>query len=90
MTDIILWLDCYSKMAAVLSTRFPKKAPELWAYQATIIQAARDFRESAWVAYDRCYRREALAHKSLDWSVIEPNLYQRAFKQEQYPSASSV
>lgn len=79
VTDILLWLECYAKMAAVLTTRFPEKAPEFWAYQATIIQAARDFKESAWVAYDRCYRREALARKSLDWSVIEPNMYQRAF-----------
>ena len=40
--DIILWLDCYVKMAAVLTT-IPREGQELWANQATIIQAARDF-----------------------------------------------
>ena len=32
-----------------------------------------------WVAYDRCYRREALALKTLDWSVANARLYNEAF-----------
>ena len=29
VTDISVWLECYSCMAAILVTRFPEKAPEL-------------------------------------------------------------
>jgi hypothetical protein len=50
-------------MAAVLATRFPSKAPELFAYQATITRAERNYEGKRWVAYDRHYRREALARK---------------------------
>ena len=39
ITDISQWLERYSLMATVLATRFPEKAPELFAYQATIVQA---------------------------------------------------
>ena len=46
-------------MAALLSSLFPEKAPELLAYQASIVRAERNFDDCRWVAYDRCFRREA-------------------------------
>lgn len=79
ITDINIWLECYARLAALLSTRFPDKAPELWAYQSTIVRAARNYEGGAWVAYDRQYRREALANKNLDWSVPNHRLYNEAF-----------
>ena len=66
-------------MAAILAWRFPDKAPELWAYQSTIIQAERNYEGKQWVAYDRQYRREALARKDLNWSTPNPRLYNEAF-----------
>ena len=69
VTDIKVWLDCYSRMAALLSTRFPQKAPELWAYQATIVKAAHNYEGASWVAYDRQFRRDMLARKDLNWST---------------------
>ena len=77
--DVSLWIEAYSRMAAVLVTRFPDKGPELWAYQASIVRAARNFEGSAWVAYDRQYRREALARRSLNWSQANSRLYNEAF-----------
>ena len=72
--DISVWIEKFSIMAALLSSRFPHKAPELFAYQASIIRAERNFDGRRWVAYDRCYRREALAQKSLDWSTPNARL----------------
>ena len=66
-------------MAAVLMSRFPNNGPELWAYQASIVRAARKYEGTAWVAYDRQYRREALAGKCLNWSRVNPRLYSEAF-----------
>ena len=65
--------------AAVLVTRYPDKGPELWAYQASIVRAARNYEGLAWVAYDRQYRREALARKDLNWSATNSRLYNEAF-----------
>ena len=79
VTDISKWLERYSIMAAILSTRFPEKAPELWAYQASIIQAERNYVGRQWAAYDRQFRRQALARKDLNWSVPDPHLYNKAF-----------
>ena len=77
--DISVWVEKFSTMAAILCTRFPNKAPELFAYMATIVKAERNFDNSRWVSYDRCYRREALAMKSLDWSLPNSRLYNEAF-----------
>ena len=66
VTDIKVWLECYSRMAALLVTRFPDKGPELWAYQTTILRAAHNYEGSNWVAYDRQFRRDMLARKDLN------------------------
>ena len=79
VTDILTWLECYASMAAVLSTRYPGKISEFWAYQISILRAARNFEGPAWVAYDRQYRREALARKDLNWSTCNTRLYSEAF-----------
>ena len=77
--DISRWVEKFATMAAVLTARFPEKAPEMFAYLTSIVKAERNFEGSRWVAYDRCYRREALASKSLDWSLPNTRLYNEAF-----------
>ena len=73
ITDNTILVECYSQMAALLSTRFPEKAPEFWVYQATIIRASRNYDNSAWVAYDRQFRREALASMDLNCQALTLN-----------------
>ena len=51
-------------MAALLASSFPEKAPELFVYQASIVRAERNFDDHQCVAYDRCFRREALSQKT--------------------------
>ena len=79
VTSIRTWLECYGRMAAVLTARFPEKAAELWAYQTSIIHAAHTYEGANWVAYDRLYWREKLAAKDLNWSVPSQRLYSEAF-----------
>ena len=79
VTGISQWVEKFSVMAAILTTRFPEKAPELFAYQASIVRAERNYEGKQWVVYDRQFRREALARKDLNWSVPNPRLYNEAF-----------
>ena len=79
ITDISQWIKRYSLMAAVLCSKFPDKAGELFAYQASIVRAERNYKGKRWVAYDRQYRREALTRKDLNWSITDPHLYNEAF-----------
>ena len=77
--DIRIWLECFARLAAVLVTRFPEKAPELWSYQTSIVKAAHTYEGSNWVSYDRQYRRNMLAKKDLNWSVPNNRLFSEAF-----------
>ncbi len=79
ITDISQWIERYSLMAALVAARFPHKAPELFAYQAMIVRAERNYEAGRWVAYDRQFRREALARRDLNWSVPDSRLYSEAF-----------
>ena len=79
VTEILPWLECFGRLAAVLCKKYPDKAAEFWAYQTSILRAARNFEGTAWVAYDRQYRREALARQDLNWSACNARLYNEAF-----------
>ena len=77
--DLLLWIDCYSRMVLVLLTRFPGKASEFVVYQRTIIAASRDYEDEAWVTYDTCFRRQAAGRKNLNWSQVDFTLYNQSF-----------
>ena len=76
--DISVWMEKYSITVILLTSRFPEKAPELFTYLASIIQAERNFDDRRWVTYDCCFRCEALAQKSLDWFFPNASLYNEA------------
>ena len=79
VTDIVLWVECYSSLVAVLAKKHPQHIADFMAYQRSIIKASRNFDGAAWVVYDRCYRRRAAATKSLEWAKIDSALYNEAF-----------
>ena len=45
--EIMLWLKCFGRLAAVLSSRHPDKAAEFWAYQTYIVRVVRNFEGTA-------------------------------------------
>ena len=79
ISEISVWVECFAMMAAVLAEKFPSKAPQLFIYMRRIVHAARNYRRTSWVAYDRLYRRQAVARCSLDWAVEDSALYNKAF-----------
>lgn len=79
ITDILLWVECYSTMVSILSTRFADKTPQFMAYQQTIVKAHRAFLGEGWITYDTCYRRKAAVLKSLDWGAVDFTLYNETF-----------
>ena len=79
ISDITIWLEGFARLASVITSKHPTKCAEMWAYQSSIIRAARNFDGTSWVAYDRQFRREAMARKDLNWSVTNARLYSEAF-----------
>ena len=79
VTDILLWVECYASMVAVLAPKYPMKVAGLMAYQKTIVRAHRSFAGEGWGTYDSTYRRKASFTKSLDWGQVDFNLYNETF-----------
>ena len=79
VVDFALWTECYAILSAVLSVRYPTKAPHFSAYLRIITNASRNFEGSAWASYDMAFRRQAANRKSLDWGRVNHDLYSQAF-----------
>ena len=76
VTNILLWVECYAAMVAILASKYPHKTTDFMTYLHTIMKAHRSFIGDA---YDMAYRRKAVATKSLDWSQVDFTLYNETF-----------
>lgn len=79
ITDILLWIECYASMVAVLMSKYPDKAPQFMCYLKSVIHASWNLEGTAWASYDAAYRRMAANCPSLDWGKLNAALYNQAF-----------
>ena len=86
ISDISVWVECYCLMAAVLCARYPARGPDMFMYLRRIVHCARKFEGQAWVTYDRQYRRQAAASRSLNWATEDQLLYNEAFSGNAKPT----
>ena len=77
--DLMSWLQCFSLYAAVVASKFPDKARELWAYQATMISEFRRCGGGGWRLYDAAFRQHISSLESADFSKINQGLYSTTF-----------
>ena len=74
ITDILVWVQCFNAMVAVLSEQYPQYIQHFLAYQSHIVHAYRKSQGLEWVAHDMAYRCKAAYTKNLNWAVIDLNL----------------
>ena len=79
VTDILVWLDCYASLVAILCSSYPEKIGHFMIYQKTIIKAQRTYVGEGWLIYDSCFRRRAANTKSPDWGYKDNDLYGETF-----------
>jgi len=77
--DIESWLQCFSAYAAVVCAKFPRKARELWAYQAFIIAEHRKCGGRGWLLYDSAFRQQIASLDEADFSRVNQGLYATTF-----------
>ena len=90
VTNILVWVECYAYMVAILAAQYPHKIDQLMAYQHTIVRVHRSFIRDGWILYDACYHRKAVAAKSLDWGQIDFSLYNKTFTCRQGKGGSTM
>ena len=77
--DLATWLQCFAVYVATLSTKYPKRVPDLMAYQTTIVMASQKYRWPSWVVYDQNFRQEAAGNPLQSWAKVDPSIYAQCF-----------
>lgn len=77
--NLLGWLYCYSLFAAIVCSKHPEKAKEMWAYQATIIGESRRCGGNGWHLYDTAFRQQMSSLESTDFSKLSQALYTTTF-----------
>lgn len=77
--DVLSWLHCFSLYAAVLCSKHPSKAKELWAYQALMISETRRCGGRGWRLYDSTFRQQLSSPETADFSKLNDSLYATTF-----------
>ena len=75
ITDILSWMQTFAVYTLVVTAYYPARVTNLLNYQLLIMHTAQQFSGSAWLAYNRAFRRQAAAYKLTDWSHMNPELF---------------
>ena len=79
ITDIEQWTTAFTIYMSVFTHQFPSRAQELLQYMTLIRHAAQTHRGLGWRIYDHKFRRKAALNLTLDWSVIDQQLWLMIF-----------
>ena len=73
------WLDAYTTYMLTLVSHYPRRAIELLKYQQIISRAESKFRGLTWLSYDEQFRRRAAQDLSLNWGLVDLELWTVTF-----------
>jgi hypothetical protein len=79
ITDIEQWTTAYTLYMSVMTHQFPRRAQELPQYTSLIRLTAQTHRGRGWCIYDHKFRYKAVLNPSLDWSIIDQQLWLMIF-----------
>ena len=77
--DLISWLQCFSSYAAVVCSKFPDTARELWTYQATMISEFWWCGGGGWRLSATIFCQHISLMESTDFNKINQGLYTTMF-----------
>ncbi len=89
ITDIQQWTTVYSLYMSVMTHQFPGRAQELLQYVSLIHHAAQSHRGLSWCIYNHKFRCKAALNPSLDWSIIDQQIWLMIFSNGPLNQASS-
>ena len=79
ITGIEEWTSAFTSYMSVIISKYPNRAAELLEYLSLIRYAAKYHRGLGWCVYDVKFRQKAAINKSLNWSVIDSQLWLKTF-----------
>ena len=75
ITTIQEWICCFNTFSGVVLLKDPGRAGDLLAYSSLIVKASADYVGSAWLGYDRLFRRQAAAAEPVSQFILSPPFF---------------
>lgn len=95
VTDIITWVQCFSRYTAAMSQSFPDCTPGFMSHMITVLKAYAEVEEPAWWEYDEAFREKMASTGNRSWEGMDVSLYQelcgsRPRRRAPTPSANAM
>lgn len=76
ISDILVWVQCFSKYAAAMSQKFPSCTSGLMSHLLVVLKAAMEVEGVSWRLYDEAFRDKMAAIGVREWAGMDVQLYQ--------------
>lgn len=76
VTDIITWVQCFSRYTAAMAQSFPDCTPGFMSHMITVLKAYTEVEEPAWWEYDEAFREKMASTGNRSWKGMDVSLYQ--------------
>jgi hypothetical protein len=76
ISDILVWVQCFARYAAVMAQKYPASAPGFMSHMLVVLKAVVEVEGVAWRHYDECYREKMAATGVREWEGIDVQLFQ--------------
>lgn len=76
VTDIITWMQCFSRYTAAMAQSFPDCTTGFMSHMITVLKAYAEVEEPAWWEYDEAYREKMASTGNRSWKGMDVALYQ--------------
>ena len=77
--DFLSWLYCFSLYVAVVCSKYPAKAKDLWAYQAMMVTEQQKCGGRGWLLYDSAFRQQIVSLEEAKFATLNQSLYSTTF-----------
>lgn len=76
VTNIITWIQCFSRYTAAMAKEFPDCTPGFMSHLLTVIKGFQEAEDPGWRLYDEAYREKMASTGNRTWEGMDVTLYQ--------------
>ena len=76
ITNIITWVQCFSKYTAAVAQKYPECTPGFMSHMLVVLKAFGEVEEPGWCLYDEAFREKMASMGLKQWPGVDVQVYQ--------------
>ncbi len=76
ITNILTWVQCFSKYTAAMAQMYPEVTPGFMSHMLVVLKAYSEVEDPAWRLYDEAFREKMAATGARKWAGLDVQVYQ--------------